>query len=243
MTIKANSSQSPATPARRRIFLVDDHPIVRTGLRLLIGQEDDLEVCGEAGSYAEAISAMLREKPDVAIIDISLDGSNGIDLLRQLQRQSPETQVLVLSMHDESLYAERAMRAGARGYLMKQQRPETALQAIRTVLAGELYLSDRVKSQMVQELVDGAPASHGKSGIERLSDRELEIFQMLGAGYTVRDIATRLNLSVKTVETHRDHIRQKLRLRNSIEVLHHAIRWVTGESEGLLRGAEDGEGA
>jgi DNA-binding NarL/FixJ family response regulator len=228
---KTDTARGDGTGHKHRIFLVDDHPIVRTGLRLLIGQEDDLEVCGEAGSYAEALSAILHEKPDVAVIDISLDGANGIDLLRQVQKQIPATQVLVLSMHDESLYAERAMRAGARGYLMKQQKPETALNAIRTVLTGNMYLSDRVKSQMVKELVDGTGAASAKSGIEKLSDRELEIFQMLGAGYTVRDVAGRLSLSVKTVETHRDHIRLKLRLRNSTEVLHHAIRWVTGEND------------
>lgn len=227
MTLKDGRNGAAGAKAKIRIFLVDDHPIVLTGLRLLINQEDDMEVCGEAGASAEALSAALRLKPDVAMLDISLEGVSGIELLRQIHQQLPETQVLMLSMHDESLYAERAVRAGARGYVMKQLPPQTVLTALRTVASGEPYFSDRMKAQMIRGLLDGA--GEGKSSVERLTDRELEIFELIGAGCTVRDIAGRLNLSAKTVETHRDHIRQKLDLRNSADVVHRAIRWVTGE--------------
>lgn len=232
MTINGSRSRGETMKAKTRVFLVDDHPIVRTGLRLLIGQEGDMEVCGEAGSCDEALSDILRLKPDVAVIDVSLEGTSGLDLLRLVQEQIPETRTLILSMHDESLYAERAIRAGARGYLMKQERPEMAVTAIRAVASGEPFLSERMKSQLVKGFMDGRNASPGKNGVERLTDRELEIFQMLGGGRTIRDIAGSLCLSAKTVETHRDHIRQKLGLRHSADVLHHAIRWVTGEGVG-----------
>ncbi len=217
---------------KKRIFIVDDHPIVRNGLSLLINQEDDLVVCGEASNAEQALSRIGRLRPHLAMVDISLHGSNGIELTKAIRASAPRTAILMLSMHDESLYTERALRAGARGYVMKQEPPETVLEAIREVLSGGLYLSGNMKSRMLRELVDGVPFDESKTGIEKLSDRELEIYELIGRGMATREIAASLGLSVKTVDTHREHIKQKLGLRNATELVHHAIRWMDGEMDG-----------
>lgn len=212
---------------KKQVLVVDDHPIVRNGLSLLINQEDDLATCGEVGTVQEALDTVKEVSPDLALVDISLEGASGIELAKVLQATEWKTRVLMLSMHDEGLYAERALRAGARGYVMKQETPETVLKAIRQVLAGGVYLSEKIKSRLVLEMVEGKPDEGVvKGGVERLSDRELEVFRLLGSGHRVRDIAATLGLSIKTVETHRDHIKRKLGLKSSNEVLHHAIRWV-----------------
>jgi DNA-binding NarL/FixJ family response regulator len=222
---KQTDTKSGST--KSTVLIVDDHPIVRNGLALLINQENDLATCGEASTAADAIESALSLQPDIALVDISLDGTNGIELTKALQASVPDTRVLILSMHDEGLYAERALKAGARGYVMKQETPETVLKAIREVCNGGIYLSDKVKSRIVLQMVEGtSDVGTLKSGIERLSDRELEVFQMLGSGFRPREIAASLGLSIKTVETHRDHIKQKMGLQSAMDVLHHAIRWV-----------------
>ncbi len=214
---------------KKRILIVDDHPIVRNGLSLLINQEDDLVVCGEADNADKALALISELKPHLALVDISLQGSNGIDLTKAIRLSYPETSVLMLSMHDESLYTERALRAGARGYIMKQEPPETVLDAIREVLSGGLHLSGNMKSRMLRELVDGVSFDESKTGIEKLSDRELEIYELIGRGLSTRKIASTLGLSIKTVDTHREHIKHKLGLKNATELVHHAIRWMDGE--------------
>ncbi len=214
-------------PFKRRIFLVDDHPIVRHGLAVLINSEVDLMICGECNSASEAIQQIERSCPDIAMVDVSLHGTSGIDLTKTIKELFPKLPVLILSMHDETLYAERALRAGARGYIMKQESAETVLKAIRTVLKGDVYLSEKLSSKVLRELVDGtASADTERFGVERLSDRELEVFELIGRGYATRRIAEALHLSVKTIETHRAHIKQKLKLSNATELVHHAFLWI-----------------
>lgn len=216
----------------RRVLIVDDHPIVRNGLGQLIGQEDDLTVCGEASDAIEALECARALKPDLVLVDISLGGSNGIELTKTMRERCPDVAVLVLSMHDESLYAERALRAGAKGYVMKQEAAETVLKAIRKVLQGGLYVSESVAARLLQEFVEGS-SEPSRGGVEALSDRELEVFELIGGGIATRDIATKLRLSVKTIETHRAHIKQKLNLKSGTELLHHAVHWSENERRNL----------
>jgi DNA-binding NarL/FixJ family response regulator len=208
-----------------RVMLVDDHPIVRHGLSMLINEEQDMTVCAECSSAAETLKQISICNPDIALVDVSLQGYSGIDLTKSIKEQTPRLPILILSMHDEMLYAERALRAGARGYVMKQEAADTVLKAIRTVLKGDIYLSERLSSKVLRELVDG-PADPDRFGVERLSDRELEVFEMIGRGYATRRIADALHLSVKTIETHRAHIKQKLKLENATELVHHAFIWI-----------------
>ena len=208
----------------RRVFLVDDHPIVLSGLSRLVDQEDDLTVCGGASGAAEALSSVQEARPDIVLLDISLDDGNGLELARTLQSECPDVFLLVLSMHDESIYAERALRAGARGYVMKQEAPEMVLDAIRTVLQGEMYLSPRMTSTFLKQIVNSG-REQGRVGVKQLSDRELEVFQLVGQGLATREIAERLHLSVKTVETHRSRTKAKLGLVSSSELTHHAVHW------------------
>ena len=217
---------------KRRVLLVDDHPIVRHGLGLLIDQEEDLMVCGETSSAVETLDNFKRMEPDIAVVDISLQGTSGLELTKALKEIQPSLPILVLSMHDESLYAERALRSGARGYVMKQESAETVLKAIRKVLSGGVYLSERLSSQILREFVDGTEAQVEKFGIETLSDRELEVFELIGRGRSTRDVANRLGLSVKTIETHRAHVKQKLKIDTATELVHRAFHWVeTGGSK------------
>lgn len=210
---------------RKKVMIVDDHPLVREGVVGLLSAQADLEVCGEASRVAEAIELASAKKPDVAIIDLTLKDGNGIALIKALKEQYPELKMLVLSMHDETLFAERALRAGAVGYISKDKVSRTIVQAVRAVLAGKIYLSQRMTQHMMQRMVGGG-ATSAQSPIERLTDREIEIFQLIGQGWTTRRIATALELSPKTVETHREHIKEKLELNNTVELTTHAVQWV-----------------
>lgn len=208
-----------------QILIVDDHPLVRRGLTELFNGEADLEVCGEASGAIEAIEQVKKLKPDLLIIDISLEDTNGIELIKRLRSQNVESKMLVSSMHDESLYAERALRAGAQGFVNKEVATEHVLEAVRKVLDGNVYLSNEMTGNLLQRVVDGNDVAD-RSSIETLSDRELEVFERIGDGLTTREIAEKLSLSVKTIETHREHIKIKLRLRNSVELTRRAVQWV-----------------
>jgi DNA-binding NarL/FixJ family response regulator len=210
--------------AKKRVFLVDDHPLMRQALSQLISQEADLAVCGEAEGAAEALRSIAALKPDVAIVDLSLKEGSGLDLVKDLKLREPELPVLVLSMHDESTYAERLLRSGARGYVMKDQASDKVVVALRRVLDGEVYLSDKMSARILHKLVGGAPAS--AAPVDLLSDRELQVFEFIGQGVGTRLIAEKLHLSVKTVETYREHIKIKLKLDNATDLLQHAIQWV-----------------
>lgn len=217
------------TPHKHRVFIVDDHPIVRQGISRLIDQEIDLMTCCEAGSAQEALDIMKSCLPDILLVDISLDGVSGIELVKMLKTHHKNTPVLVISMHDESLYAERALRAGAKGYIMKQEATEKMLAAIRQVLRGDIYLSERMQGKILQRVLAGDDS--GLSPIDLLSDRELEVFRLIGHGYATSDIAHELKRSVKTVETHRAHLKDKLGLKNAAELTRYAVRWVEQQSE------------
>ena len=206
------------------MLLVDDHPIVRQGLAQLINREPDLTVCGEADSAHQALALLRTLKPDLAVIDVSLADRNGIDLLKDVKLRAPDLPVLVLSMHHESLYAERALHAGARGYVMKQEAPDRVPAALRTILAGEVYVSEKMAARMLRAISDPRTKA-AASPVERLSDRELEVFRLIGQGYSTSEIAGQLFLSPKTVETHREHIKDKLKLSKKGELLRYAVQW------------------
>jgi DNA-binding NarL/FixJ family response regulator len=210
---------------KTKVLLVDDHPILRQGLGRLINAEADLVVCGEAEDAAKAFDAVGALSPDVALIDISLKGSNGIELTKNIKARYPAVAVLVLSMHDESLYAERALRAGALGYIMKEEASEQVLVGIRRVLTGEIFLSERMKAKMLQQMASGRTKTVA-SPIELLTDRELEVFRLIGEGRSTRQIAVQLHLSVRTIEAYREYIKAKLSLKNSTELVQHAFHWV-----------------
>lgn len=213
---------------KTRVFMVDDHPIVRQGLGLLINRESDLTVCGEAESAQSAMRAVDSSQPDVLIVDISLNGPDGLDLLKNVRSRFPDLPVLILSMHDESIYAERALRAGAQGYIMKQEATEKVLVALRRILAGEIYVSERIANRMLQRYI-GSPSSGRPPSIADLTDRELEVFRLIGEGHSTRQIAEDLHLSVKTVESYQAHIKEKLSLRSARELVQHAIQWSINE--------------
>ena len=209
-----------------KILIVDDHPLVRTGLAQLIGDCPDLEVCGEAGDMAEAIRSIDAARPDLAIIDLSLSGGSGLDLIEHIKARAPDILMLVASMHDETLYAERVLSAGARGYVNKQEAQDRIVHAIRQVLHGKVYLSERMTERMLSGMVD---ASRQKRDIDSLSNRELQVFELIGRGVPTGKIAERLNLSTKTIETHQAHIKKKLGLDSAHQLTQRAIRWVMGE--------------
>jgi DNA-binding NarL/FixJ family response regulator len=214
-----------------RIFIVDDHPLLRQGIAQLINQEKDMEVCGEADEPNKAMSIIEATKPDIVILDLALKGASGIEVLKNLKVRFPKLIVLILSMHDESVYAHRALRAGAAGYIMKQEASDKVLTALRKILNGEVYLSDELGTRMLNRLVGGRSSLSG-SPIEELSDRELEVFGLIGQGHGTRPIAEKLHLSVKTVESHRAHIKEKLNLKNATELVHQAIQWAQSENLG-----------
>jgi DNA-binding NarL/FixJ family response regulator len=221
---------------RARIVLVDDHPMVRERLAEIINLEPDLTVCGEAESRSEALQVIADTKPDLALVDLSLKKSHGLELIKDLASRHSKTLVLVLSMHDESLYAERVIRAGARGYITKQEATRKILPAIRCVLGGEVYVSESVAEKLVTMVVDGQTVMP-KAVVENLTDRELEVFNMLGRGYPTRQIAEELHLDVKTIETHRSRIKEKLGLEDANDLLQQAILWfhTGGEDQPLNR--------
>jgi DNA-binding NarL/FixJ family response regulator len=218
----------PHPGARKRILVVDDHPIVRQGLALLINREPDLVVCGEAEEATGAMHVLANAHPDVLIVDISLNGPDGLDLLKTIRTTHPVLPVLILSMHDESIYAERALRAGANGYIMKQEATEKVLVAVRRILSGEIYVSDRVANKMLKHYITGSGTLRNSS-IADLSDRELEVFRLIGEGHGTRQIADELHLSIKTVESYQAHIKEKLSLRSSRELMQRAIQWNMNE--------------
>jgi DNA-binding NarL/FixJ family response regulator len=225
MKAKSTPKQSEFSTARRdkrKVMLVDDHPVMREGLSQLINHEGDLTVCGQFEDAARAFDATPRLLPDLVVVDLSLKGSSGLELVKNLRANYPKLLILVLSMHDESLYAERALRAGAIGYIMKQEAVERVLGAIRHVLNGGVYLSEKMNSKLMHQLAHGK-SSGGGSLMERLSDRELEVFGLIGQGRGTRQIAEQLHLSVKTIESHRAHIKEKLDLKSSTELVHCAI--------------------
>jgi DNA-binding NarL/FixJ family response regulator len=214
---------------QKSILLVDDHPITRQGVAALINQTEHLKVCGEADSAVQAMELIPVLKPDLVILDISLKTMNGIELMKNIKVQFPKLPVLMMSMHDESLYAQRSLRAGALGYIMKQEANSEVLNAVQKVLNGELYLSEKIKEKMVYNLIDQKNKKPTFS-IEQLTDRELEVFQLIGQCISTRDIAQKLHLSVKTVEAHKEKIKNKLNLSSGAELLRHAIVTALEES-------------
>lgn len=225
----AAKKDSKTGKVKKTVYLVDDHPIVRQGLIKLIEQEDALEVCGESGSVSEALEALKKLNPDVILVDISLEESNGLELIKMVDDLGLQIPMLVLSMHDEALYAEHALRAGASGYVMKQAASNTLIQAIEKVLDGEIYVSKSMSSQMLK-MAFRSSGEDTRTGTETLSLRELEVFELVGRGNSTREIAEQLNLSVKTIETYRAHIKDKLQLRSGTELMQRAIHWVETES-------------
>jgi DNA-binding NarL/FixJ family response regulator len=214
--------------SRKRVLIVDDHPIMREGLALLIQNEPDLRVSAQAGSAAQALSAIAAEVPELVLADISLPDRNGLEMIKDIQALHPTLPILVVSMHDESLYAERVLRAGGRGYIMKQEGGKKLMQAIRQVLGGQIYVSEKMSAKIL-ELFSGHRPQASHSVMERLTDREFEIFQLIGAGQASRDIARSLHLSVKTVEAHRANIKKKLELVSGADLVRYAIRWTEAQ--------------
>ncbi len=223
--MQTQQTQSPEAGAQKKtVFLVDDHPLVREWLTNLIHQQADLAVCGEADNAAQAMQSILTLKPDVAIVDISLKDSSGIELIKDLKQCSPAVAVLVLSMHEEGHYVERALRAGARGYIMKRETTRKVIAAIRQVLQGKLYISEEIAAAMAAQFVEGKTLDT-HSPAEQLSDRELEVFELLGQGRGTRQIAETLRVSVKTVQAYCARIKEKLNLNSATELIREAVRW------------------
>ncbi len=211
-----------------KILIVDDHPLMRKGLALALNAEIDLTVCGQIANAEEALGALEELDPDLAIVDISLPGMSGLELIKHMQALRPEIRTLVVSRHDEALYAERAIRAGARGYVMKLEAGERIVKAVRRVLGGGIYVSEEINERLLLGLAAGRQEL-AQSPLEVLSDRELEVFEMTGRGLGTREIAERLHLSVKTVESYRARIKDKLSLKTAAELMQHAVQWVEGE--------------
>jgi DNA-binding NarL/FixJ family response regulator len=227
-TTMSSNPEKAVAAEKKMVLVVDDHPLMRQGLSLLINQQQDMQVCGEAEEAQAAMHALAQKKPDIMILDISLNGPDGLELLKSIRVSHPDLPVLILSMHDEAIYAERALRARANGYIMKQEATEKVLVAMRRILNGDIYLSDRMQNKMLHQFIDGAP-SMIQSRIASLSDRELEVFRLIGEGRATREIAEELHLSIKTVETYQAHIKEKLALRSGRELIQHAIQWKISE--------------
>jgi DNA-binding NarL/FixJ family response regulator len=206
------------------VFVVDDHPVFRAGLAATVNLEPDLRVCGEAADAGAALTLLANAKADLVLVDMSLPGKSGLELLKDIRVLYPQLPVLMISMHEETVYAERIIRAGGRGYVMKQEGPDKIIQAIRSVLSGHVAVSERMASHLVQSL------SGTKIGVAGLTDREFEIYRLIGQGKEPHLIAEALHLSIKTVDTHRGHIKDKLGLKNATELIHHATRWVAEQS-------------
>ena len=217
-----------STEKQYRVVVVDDHPMLRERLALLIEKEPDMTVCGEADNIHDAFDLIVAQRPDIAIVDITLKGSSGLELVKNLKAQEIPTPVLILSMHDESLYADRALRSGARGYITKQEDSEEVMAAIRCVLSGKVYLSASHTATILNRITEQGPQA-STPDIHLLADRELEVFQMIGQGRTTREIAELLHLGTKTVETYRERIKQKLGLKNAAALYHRAAQWVRSQ--------------
>jgi DNA-binding NarL/FixJ family response regulator len=212
----------------KRLLIVDDHPIFRHGISQLIRQLRDVSICGEADNAQSALDAMRRYTPEVVLMDISMPGKNGIELIKLMLAEQPRLVILVLSMHDESIYALRALRAGAKGYVMKQQAMENVLDALRKVLDGGIYISPQFGEKLVFKVIQGSDSDLG-TPVDKLSDRELEVLQLFGRNKSTREIADTLHLSVKTIETHRAHIKEKLGFKDADEMVKFAVEWITAE--------------
>lgn len=213
-------------PDKKRILIVDDHPMMREGLAYTINREPDLVVCGEAETAAQALTMVEAHDPDLVLADISLPGRNGVELIKDLRAVHPATAVLVVSSHDESVFAERVLRAGGRGYVTKHEGGREMIRAIRCVLAGQIFVSEKLSAHLLQQLYQGA--THGeRPGVNQLSDREFEIFQLIGRGLSTQTIGERLHLSAKTVDAHRANIKEKLRLDTTAELISYAATWMT----------------
>jgi DNA-binding NarL/FixJ family response regulator len=228
-----DTSNPPALPLEdpaRRVFIIDDHPLVREFLTNLIQNQSDLVVCGQAETSAEALSGVVASHPDVAIVDLSLNGELALELIKNLRAHAPETAVLVLTMHDEVFYAERALRAGARGYVMKRETTGKVVEAIRLVMRGKMYVSAQLSTQLAEKFVVGNDPT-ASSPIARLSDRELEVFELMGRGWETRRIAEERHLSMKTVQAYCARIKDKLGLENATELLREAVRWVEAQGK------------
>ncbi len=227
-----NGESGSAMAKKKSVLIVDDHPMIRRGLAELISESQDLSVHGEASTLMEAYTQVSTEKPDLILTDISLDGDNGLELMKQINYRWPELLLLAYSMHDEEIYAERALRSGAKGYVAKHSSTDELLEAMRVVLKGKIYLSERMSDKLLGKFVGGGGTAKGfESPIEKLSDRELEVFQYLGKGQTTAQIAEALCLSVKTIETYREHIKQKLGLKSGPELIRYAIEWALKENK------------
>jgi DNA-binding NarL/FixJ family response regulator len=226
-TLARTTAKIPRQVQKHSVLVVDDHPLFRKGVVQLLHEEPDLEVRAEVSTSNQALGAIRRQKFDLAVVDIGLEGSaNGIELTKSIRAEKPKLPVLILSMHDEMLFAERALRAGARGYVMKREALDNFINAVRTVLRGEIFISPNMSKRMVMAHLHGG-GGEGASPIERLTDREVEVLQLIGGGREVREIAQQLHLSAKTVEAHRAHIKEKLNLANAREVVRFATRWVS----------------
>jgi len=229
-------SATPTKPARKaRILVVDDHPLFCEGVVQLINRQNDLACCGVAGNVAAARAALLKLKPGLVLLDLRLGNEDGLELIKDLGNQCPDIPILVVSQYDEALYAERALRAGALGYVMKEEATAEVLSAIRSVLAGELYVSRKMGALVLHKLLQGKPDFH-RPGIECLTDRELQVFQLLGTGLSSRQVSAELHLSIKTIETYRENIKHKLGLNNAPELLRHATEWAQGHPSPITLG-------
>jgi DNA-binding NarL/FixJ family response regulator len=224
----AKAARGNEGPVKARIVVVDDHPIVREGLVRVLDQTADLSVCGQAENIAQALEIIRQTNPSLAIVDISLGGQNGLELVKDIKARYPELPVLVHSMYDESMYAERCLRAGATGYIMKEAPPHRLLGAVRQVLRGEVHLSEPMTKQILGR-ISGGPGGKGSSPGELLSDRELEVFELLGGGRSTKEIARVLHLSDKTVQTHREHIKEKLEIKDAVGLVRQAVQWVESQ--------------
>ena len=230
MILASNPSYTVAEnePTAKKVLIIDDHPVFRRGIAALIGEQRDLSVCGEAENALEGLEAVRQLKPDVALIDISMPGTNGIELIKMILAEDPKMLILVLSMHDESLYALRALRAGAKGYIMKGEVLSNVITALRKVLNKDIYISQRFNERLIFDTIH-TQGGVCNSPVEKLSDREVEVLQWIGKGHSTRQIAHSLHLSVKTIETHRAHIKEKLGFKDSAEMIRFATEWVTEE--------------
>lgn len=215
--------------AKQKVFVLDDHPIVRQGLALLINQEPDLVVSGQAEEAHSALKGIASCRPDIVIVDISLSGPDGLEVIKTIRTTDASLPVLVLSMHEETVYAERALRAGANGYIMKQEATDKVLVALRRILNHEIYVSERIASKLLRQYVSGTVTAK-QSPVSELTDRELEVFRLIGEGHGTRQIADELHVSVKTVESYQAHIKEKLSLRSARELVQHAIQWAIDEA-------------
>ena len=229
--MRANTKSTRAN-AKTRILIVDDHPMMRQGLAQLVNNEPDLAVCCEVENAHQALAVIDKARPDLVLADITLPDKSGIELIKDIQAIHPGLAVLVISMHDESLYAERVLRAGGRGYIMKHEGGKKLMEAIRQVLSGQIYVSEKMSARILESFSGRRFPGAGRSPVENLTDREFEVFQLIGQGKGTRQIAEKLHLSVKTVEVHRVNIKTKLKLQSATELVRFAVRWVEGQAAG-----------